>query len=114
MEKIISYSTFMKMTKIINLTPHTLNIIGYGEIVSSGIARANVVSMQIDTINGIPVYSSKYGEVEGLPSPEKDTIYVVSALTAQSCKDRNDIYITNEAIRNESGQVIGCKSLAKI
>ena len=99
--------------KIVNLTPHKLNLCGVG-IESSGVARAAVESQLIGTINGVPVSRNIYGKVEGLPSPEANTIYIVSALTAQACLDRGDVYITDQAVRDDQGRIIGCNGLAKV
>ena len=99
--------------KIINLTPHTINISDL-VIPSSGIARAKQESKQVDTIDEIPVYNTVYGEVENLPEPQDGVIYVVSALTAQAVPDRKDVYITFGAVRDEAGKIIGCTGLAHI
>jgi len=63
--------------------------------------------------DGIPITENSYGEVENLPSLQKDTIYVVSMMVANACPDRNDLYIVNETVRDERGRIIGAKSLAK-
>jgi hypothetical protein len=65
-------------------------------------------------IGGIPVNKSKFGEVENLPEPQEGTIYIVSALTAQAVPERKDVYITDDAVRDEQGRVIGCRALAHI
>lgn len=38
--------------------------------------------------NGIAAVT--FGEVQNLPEPEKDTIYIVSALVASACHARKD------------------------
>lgn len=111
------------MIEIRNLTPHPINFIGEnGEkiltIESSGIARAAQSREKIGTVDlgicGIPINHSKYGTVEGLPDPENGVIYVVSALTAQAVPNRSDVFITDDAVRDEDGRVIGCRALAHI
>lgn len=108
------------MKKIINLTPHTINIVdGEGnqiqEIAPSGqTARCSVSREQVSTVNGIPVNRTVFGEVEGLPEPQADTIYIVSALVAQARPDRNDLYIPDDTVRDEQGRIIGCKAFAQI
>ena len=62
----------------------------------------------------IDIMEKSFTEVEGLPEPKKDTYYVVSALVASAAKDRKDLLIPNELVRDEKGRVIGCKNLAKI
>jgi len=106
--------------KIVNLTPHAINFVGEDgselfEIVSDGVvARVATESVTIGNVNGIPVKKTMFGEVDDLPEPRPNTVYIVSSLVAQRCKDREDVFIPNESVRDEKGRVIGCKSLGKI
>lgn len=103
---------------IINLTPHAINFItevGTTIIQPSGtIARLSTKTVVTGEINGIPVTETVFGDIENLPAPETDTIYIVSSLIAGRCKDRNDIFIPNESVRDGQGNIIGCKSLGRI
>ncbi|MFW5434339.1 hypothetical protein [Paenibacillus apiarius] len=105
---------------IINLTPHTINIMPDGpdgvvtSIPSSGEARATTTREFIVTINGIQVYRTKFGAVQGLPEPQKDTIYIVSTITAQAVPHRDDVFIPDDIVRDDQGRVIGCRALGKI
>lgn len=109
------------MVKIVNLTPHTINLmIGEGSISiepSGIIARCKVSTEQVGTIKvdgkEIPVNKKVYGEVEGLPEKQEGTIYIVSSLVAQAVKDRDDVFIPDELVRDEEGRVIGARALAK-
>ena len=111
------------MSKIINLTPHTLTFMdGANNVVltvpSSGIARAaqtrvHVRHVDVDGVS-LPVCRSSYGAVEGLPEMQDGVIYVVSALTAQACPDRPDVYITDDAVRDDAGRIIGCRGIAHL
>lgn len=109
---------------IVNLTPHAITFYKGHEPVltinpSGQVAR---VSTTLDTIwafecDGelIPVTTTMFGDVEGLPEPAKGTIYVVSSLVAQRVGSmRNDIFIPNESVRDERGRIIGCRSLGRI
>ena len=105
--------------KLVNLTPHTINFVKDDgsplmSIKSSGICRVSCSTVVTGEIDGIPTTTNKYGEVEGLPNPEDGTIYIVSALVAGRCTDRDDVFIPNESVRNDKGQIIGCKSLGRI
>ena len=55
-----------------------------------------------------------FNEVEGLPEPQENTIYIVSALVAGAAKDRDDLVIPNDIVRDDKGNIIGCKNLARI
>lgn len=104
--------------RIINLTPHTINLYRGEEMImaipSSGVARVNSTSQVIGEINGFPIRRNVYGEITDLPDPEAGTIYVVSALVAQAAKDRKDLLIVDDTVRNENGQIIGCRGFARV
>ena len=110
---------------IVNLTPHALNFMPQGPdgpvvtIPPSGQAARCVVNrVQVDTVtvNGItvPVNQTKFGEVSNLPDPRPNTIYVVSALVAKAVPDRQDVFIVDDAVRDDQGCIIGARALAHI
>ena len=113
------------MKNIINLTPHALNIMPEGPdgptvtIPPSGkVARCAVDRVQVDTITvdgiSVPVNQTRFGAESDLPDPQPDTIFVVSALVAQAVPDRPDVFIVDDAVRDEQGRIIGCRALAHI
>ena len=110
---------------IVNLTPHALNLMPAGPdgptvtIPPSGqVARCTVDRVQVDTITvdgiSVPVNKTQFGQVSGLPDPQPDTIYVVSALVAQAAPDRQDLFIVDDAIRDDQGRIIGARALAQV
>ncbi|PRR85515.1 hypothetical protein [Clostridium luticellarii] len=62
----------------------------------------------------IPLSKSVFGEVENLPDPQEDTVFVVSSIVAQAVSGRKDIFIVNDTVRDKNGRIIGCRSLAHI
>lgn len=115
--------------KIVNLTPHSINLyLGdvdqvLGEIPPSGIvARVTeeieeVSSEYIDeSLVPVKIYKKVYGNLVGLPAPEAGTYYVTSILAAQAAKEmgRNDILVTNDAVRDPFGAIIGCRSFVSL
>ena len=105
--------------KFVNLTPHTVNIfLNNGEILSiepSGtIARVSVTRRQIDEIDGVPVFTSEFGHIENLPTPCRDTIFIVSSLVAQRCNGRSDILIPDDSVRDKMGRILGCRALSRV
>jgi len=58
------------------------------------------------------VNRTQFGSVSDLPDPQTDTIYVVSALVAQAVPDRPDVFIVDDAVRDEQGRIIGARALA--
>lgn len=112
----------MKTMKVINLTPHDINIIKDGEIVlvlprSGVVARVIERNIQTDAlgIDGavIPMLIKDYGAPVDLPDPKDNVYYVVSLLTAQT-SGRQDLLIVADNVRNEQGQIIGCTGLARL
>lgn len=81
---------------------------------SQGVARASATREQVDIINDVPVFTTKYGQVEGLPEEREDTYYIVSALTAQAARYRADLLIIDGAVRDSEGRIIGCTSFGRI
>lgn len=107
-------------TTIINLTPSAVTFYAQdgktilNTIPSSGVARAEQTRESLGDINGIPVCKTIYGRVEGLPSPQENTIYIVPVLTAQAASGRDDLFIVDDLVRDPSGKILGYKSLARI
>lgn len=108
--------------KIINLTPHALNlIVGDKETViqpSGTVARAATIRKQIGTIHvdgvDVPINKTVFGDITGLPDPQTDTIYVVSMLVAQAVPHREDVFIVDDTVRDEKGRIIGARALAHV
>lgn len=111
------------MTSIINLTPHTINIYNADgnevtKFESMGIARADSFETVVGELNGIPVVEMTYGAPVGLPDPTDDTVYIVSMLTIQAAiqvgRTTSDLYTTADLVRNDKGQIIGCRKLSRV
>ena len=108
------------MKNIINLTPHSITFVDANGnqiriIEASGqLARVSSATETVGEIDGIPITETVFGEVEGLPAPKADTIYVVSSLVAQRCTDRSDVFIPSESVRDDAGRIIGCRSLGRV
>ena len=92
----------------VNLTPHTVRLNRGTEFPPSGqIARVKVKHhldawisdgpdgvVELDdnfTLDAIRIYRPVFGQVEGLPQPEKGTIFIVSGKVAEACRDREDV-----------------------
>jgi hypothetical protein len=108
--------------KIINLTPHQINIIDKETskeilvIQSSDTCRCKEEIKTIGSIDGIEIISKSFGEVEGLPKVEDtNVIYIVSLPIAQAVKGKRfDCFIPGEIVRDKEGKIIGCYNLAKV
>lgn len=104
------------MTTIVNLTPHPINLFDSDGnqvvIQSSGLARCAVTTEQVGSVNGIKVNVSHFGEVQGLPAPQADTVYVVSAMVLAALHgSREDVLGLSEYVRDEQGRTVGARAL---
>ncbi len=104
------------MARLVNLTPHTINIVtpaGVIDIAASGVvARCAQRQEVIGEINGIAVTRQTFGEVVDLPEREEGVVLIVSRLIAAACPDRSDLVIPGPLLRDNEGRVIGCDGLS--
>ena len=106
--------------KLKNFTPHNVVIVMNESTIvipSDGIARvteAKTVTPSID-VDGVIIetFKSSFGEVENLPPQEDGVMVIVSAMAADAAKDRNDLLVPGELVRDNDGNIIGCKSLRR-
>ena len=103
-----------KEVKLINLTPHPLNIIqGEDSLELPGVPlerapRVEETIEEIGKIGDFPIRRKSLSKkIIGLPEPEDNTYFIVSSLVAQAAKDRRDLLVP-APVRNERGQVVGC------
>jgi len=105
--------------KIINTTPHNILLQLHQSVSCIEIEKAaNPIRLaeeqkQIGYINHIPLFKKTFGSAN-LPPIKKGTVYIVSLIVAQSFPNRDDFLIVNDTIRDENGQIVGCKSLAHV
>ena len=97
--------------KFINLTSHDINEVTTGlTIPASGrIARVKSSTTKVAEHQQVPIYSSTFGDIEGLPEPQANVIYIVSALALHAVPaDRIDVVSPGSLQRNPEGRPIGC------
>lgn len=100
------------LTVLVNLTPHDVLVID-GEksidIQKSGeVARVSTKSEKIGTAAGLPLFTTVYGEVTGLPTPSTGTYLIVSALVRCALPERKDLISPSQLVRNSAGEIVGC------
>lgn len=106
--------------RFVNLCPHAVTFVNEDNetirvVEPSGtVARLSTITETIGEMDGIPITQTLFGRITGLPEPEENTIYIVSALVAEQCPGRDDVFIPSESVRNSEGVIIGCKSLGRI
>lgn len=107
---------------IINLTPHTVNVMNNGEtiaeFVSNGVARASQTTEKVGTIDSVDLFTIKYGEPVDLPEPSDDKFFIVSRLTAEAAKaagrTTDDLLLTANPVRDAEGRIIGCAGFSQL
>ena len=102
--------------KILNYTPHTIDIVTEGRIISipsDGVARVTSSLSPVKKINGIDIMKQEYGVVLGLPSQQDNVYIIVSRMIYDAMDKRSDLLVVGESIRDNSGKVIGCKNLSR-
>lgn len=107
---------------IVNCTPHPVSVLNQqtGEmvIIPKGdiIPRVSSSTELIDTVETsfglIRITRNTFGQVENLPDPQPNTLFIVSAMVMNACPNRNDLVCPNESVRDSEGRIIGCQSLA--
>ncbi len=105
---------------IINMTPHPIQILGESnnrqirEIPASG-KTIRLASKTVSTgnLDGIPVSRTIFGDPVGLPEEEAGTYYIVSQLVISACRDRGDLLVPADVVRDDDGRIIGCRSLGR-
>jgi hypothetical protein len=114
----------IKVTKLVNLTPHPINILADGKVItippSGVVARvqevvedAGSLSLEVEGVS-IPLRTKRFGDaIENLPPPQEGVIYIASLLAAQAAWSlgRNDVVATGDPVRDGNGNIIGIKSL---
>ena len=122
---------------IINATPHKITLVSkqgveqdskkqflaetveiLKEIPPSGILpRVSMTNSPTGEIDGIPVESVVYGEIEGLPEYQDDVYYIVSGLVAAASArvGRTDCLAPGALVRdkNNPAVILGCLFLQK-
>jgi hypothetical protein len=105
--------------QIINLTPHPITIQPSGAPavtipVSGRIARLDS-AQEIDAgVAGVPVVTTRFGRVIGLPEPEEGKVYIVSSIVAQHVR-RPDVLApdTGPTAIRQDGQIVAVTRLQR-
>lgn len=109
--------------RVVNLTPHEVTVFDDDDTViktypSEGLARARQTNVIVGCLDGTPVVRTEFGEVDGLPEPAEDTVYIVSIITVNAAKahgrSTDDLLVTSGPVRNDRGQTIGCRAFARV
>lgn len=99
--------------KVVNLTPHTLNVVdAFGNVnvfqPSGKVARVAVTRKKDGNINSMMLHVPTFGDVQDLPDPQQGTCFVVSAMVRNAVLDRWDVVSPGPLLRDADGNVTGC------
>jgi len=104
--------------KIVNLTPHPLNIWNektqkFTSFETEGCVRLNHNNRLIGEFNGIPLYETTVSARSELPEKKDDVIYIVSSVVLSAFSEREDFWQPGRLLRDEKKKVIGCVGLSR-
>lgn len=125
--------------QLVNLTPHSINILSslglesdpktrqlvasagavevLREIPSDGVARVAVTTQPDGDVDGIPCQCPSYGEIDGLPEYGENVFYIVSLLTVSAAKAHGrtcaDLLSPGRVVRDKDNgsRILGCLDL---
>lgn len=111
-------------TGIVNCTPHAITLF-VGEnpaeprwsvtLPPSGhVARVTTSTKAVSPVYAIPVVLRTLDDVTGLPESKFGRYYLVSSMVADVARDRTDLLVPGELIRDADGHPIGCQGLAQV
>lgn len=101
-----------------NWTPHRITVVRTDSgadlvLEPAGPApRLTTTREDLGVLDGVPMVRATMGDVTGLPAERPGVILVVSAMVAEAAPERADLACPGELIRDDAGQVVGCRGLA--
>lgn len=108
----------VEVEQIVNCTPHPIILLSEDEKVILSLPKGEIVprlsssTQKVGTIAGVTITRTTFGDVEDLPQAREGTFYIVSRMILSACPQRTDLLVPNELVRDQTGHIIGCKSLA--
>lgn len=105
---------------VINKTPHAVNIVdANGSITKTYDKGDSQIRLAVKTVadepltDGTPTSKTQFGDPEGLPDFQEGVFYIVSQLVKNALPNRTDLLVPAEVVRDNAGNIIGCKSLGR-
>lgn len=105
---------------IINATPHAITIIAADGSVaaefppSGAVVRVAEQATDAGNINGVPLFSVTYGDVEDIPATATEgTVYIVSAMVLAAAPHRTDLVAPYGFVRSDTGAIIGARGFRR-
>ena len=105
--------------KFVNLTPHDITVVLPDTQTENNrrrvfhrdgtVARVSQIATVVETIDDIVISTVKFGSVVGLPKPVDGIRFIVSSMVKSAEPNRTDLVSPGDLVRDENGNVIGCK-----
>ena len=105
------------MKMLLNFTPHPITIVNADGKIMRTIESSGLVRLKTSTVSAgfslqdIPVTTTQFGEPEGLPNYNEGVYYIVSQIVKSALPSRKDLLVPAEVVRDEKGNILGCRSL---
>lgn len=102
---------------IINCTPHAVTVVdAEGKILRIIESNGSPIRLASSTVpagefDGVPLTRTEFGEPVNLPDPQEGAVYIVSQIVKNAIPGRSDLVVPAEVLRDDKGQIIGCRSL---
>lgn len=105
----------------VNLTPHEINLFDEdgNEVVAlaptGDSVRIETERQKVGEADGVPIFEVEFGEVNGLPEPNGDDIFIVGGFVNShpEVSERDDVMSPGELIRDSDGNPVGAKGLVR-
>ena len=105
--------------KFVNCTPHPITLLGADGVVLFTLPKGEVVprlsqsTKEVEVVEGISITETSFGDTQDLPDTQEGVLLIVSRLVLSGNPDRKDLVVPNELVRDDAGNIVGCKSLAR-
>jgi hypothetical protein len=106
--------------EIINKTPHEVVLLDpLGNVILTFPKADSLIRLSSTTVRdepltvllNCPISRTVFGNPIGLPEQQVGIFYIVSQLVKSALPDRADLLVPAEMVRDENGNIKGCRSL---
>ena len=106
--------------KLINLTPHDINIVAEGTSiiletipVSGVVARVGMDEEDLGVKGNIRFVRVRPGRPVNVPEPRPGTLFIVSRAVQEACPDRHDLIVPTHMVKSPDRRtIIGCAAFS--
>jgi hypothetical protein len=85
-----------------------------GTVARVEMEREHLFGLSISEEAAVPVFTTRAGQVTGLPDPKPGRYLLVSRQVAEALSGRGDLVVVDDTVRDDSGRIIGARALASL